>query len=111
MIVMVRAIQHYGGAWRAAYQYRHPHCVDEGEHIESWDCHPEQPNRHAYASDEDYELALAEQFTCGRCGQSLTDLGGRAGDGSGSASGAGDVWGAGTSWVTKHSDLDSCREV
>ena len=95
MIVMVRVLEHDDGCWYPRYEYRHPWCFDEGEHVESWDCHPMQPNRYDFSSNEDYEQALTEQFSRGRCGQRLTNLGPRSGDGAGTAPGAGDVHGAG----------------
>ena len=93
-IVLVRTLEpDGGGVLRAAYQYRHAWCVDEGEHVESWDCHPLQPNRHDFERDEDFERALDEQWSCGRCGLPLSDVDGSCGDGAGTAPGAGNIWG------------------
>ena len=100
-IVLVRTLAlapDPAGILRAAYQYRHAWCVDDGEHVESWDCHPLQPSRHDFERDEDFERALDEQYSCGRCSHPLTDLYGSCGDGSGTAPGAGDVWGAGVGY-------------
>lgn len=98
MTVMVRVLEPHDGGWYPRYEYRHPWCVDEGEHVESWDCHPMQPNRYDFASNEDYEQALTEQFSCARCGGALADIGARCSDGSGLAPGAGDVTGAGAGY-------------
>ena len=57
------------------------------------------PNRHDFERDEDYERALDDQFSCGRCGLNLSDLAGRSGTAAARLLGAGDVWGAGASGV------------
>ena len=109
-IVLVRTLEPDGAALRARYQYRHTFCVDDGEHVESWGCHPLQPNRHDYGRDEDFERALTEQWSCGRCGLPLSNVGGSSGDGSGSAPGAGDIWGAGHSSALAE-DPNAYREL
>ena len=93
-IVLVRTLEpDPAGVLRAGYQYRHSFCVDDGEHVESYDAHPLQPNRHDFERDEDFERALDEQWSCGRCGLTLSDLDGSCGAGGGTAPGAGDIWG------------------
>ena len=108
LMVMVRTLGHDG---LPRYELRHFDCIDERDCIEGI-VSPMQPNRYDYASADEYEQAVTDAYTCGRCGEieapeaadGLDDSGwrsgsgwmGGSGDGLGSAPGAGELDGSGS---------------
>lgn len=96
LMVMVRTLGHDG---LPRYELRHFDCIDEGDCIEGV-ASPMQPNRYDYASADEYEQAVTDAYTCGRCGEieapdavvGLAD----SGAGRGSAPGAGELDGSGS---------------